>query len=100
LGDIAQQSGDLNAALGYFTQALNIAQKLATNDPTNAEKQRDIAVSAFKLFQLATQAGDDDDASEWLGQCHQILTSMKARGMHLDPPMARLLAQLDDAFKK
>ena len=98
-GDLAVAQGDLAAALRYFQQDLAIAERRAASDPANAAWQRDLAVSHFKLCQFAEKKGDEAVMQASLQDCFTVLDGMKRRGMHLDPPIAQLHAQLAGMFQ-
>ncbi|MBX7209925.1 MAG: TIR domain-containing protein [Verrucomicrobiaceae bacterium] len=98
LGDLAIAQGDLPAGLRWFTDAKAIAQRLAQSDPANAEWQRDLSVSHFKLYQFANKSGDEAMAGRELRACYEVLRGMKQRGLHFDPQLANLFAQLEHAF--
>jgi hypothetical protein len=55
---VAVQAGDLPSARARFEQSLGIRQKLAQENPTSAEAQRDLGVSLSRLGDVAVQAGD------------------------------------------
>ena len=97
-GNLAVARGNLEDASQFFQQALEIRQRLAQADPDNSSWQRDLAVSHFKLFQLAQKAEDQEASGKSLLSCYQILTGMKQRNMHLDPSMAQLHDQLKTQF--
>ena len=63
--------------------------------PTNSAWQRDLSVSHYKLGALALQAGREDEAVAELRRCAEGLRGMVAKGMHLDPQTAQVLAQLE-----
>jgi len=98
IGDVRVSRGDLDGALKAFEESLAGARRLSASDPRNAAWQRDLAVSHFKLYQLSNQAEQSERATEHLRECHRVLQGMRTAGMHLDPPMAGLLAQLDAHF--
>ena len=98
LGDLAVAQGDLPGALRRFTDGLAIRERLAARDPANAEWQRDLAVSHFKLSHFAQKSGDEAMMRAELHACFTVLDSMKRRGLHMDPPIANLHAQLAPMF--
>ena len=63
--------GDLPGALQAYTARKNIADKLAAADPGNAEWQRDLIVSHWKLADLLEQM--PDRAAEAAGHWAQAL---------------------------
>ena len=63
--------GDLPGALQAFTESKNIADKLAAADPGNAEWQRDLIVSHWKLADLLERM--PDRAAEAAGHWSQAL---------------------------
>ena len=80
--------GDLPGALTAYQASLDIRERLAATDPGNAQWQRDLAVSYFKLYQIAQEAAHNDEALQHRLRCREVLRGMKAQRMHLDPPMA------------
>jgi hypothetical protein len=84
--------------LRSFTEAKTITERLAASDPANAAWQRDLAVSHFKLFQLAQKSGDEAMMQAELRACFTVLDGMKRRGLHMDPPAANLHAQFQAVF--
>jgi len=90
--------GDATGALAAYRKSLGIRQRLATQEPTNAVWQRDLAVLYYRLASICCHSGDSEREHEWMHECHQTLSRMRESGMHLDPPIANLLNQLDDTF--
>ena len=95
IGDVRVAQGELPGALAAYQDALRIAERLAAADPHNAQWQRDLAVSFYKLAAFHNEAGQHQNAAARLRQCREVLRGMRDRGMYLDPPVARLLAQLE-----
>ena len=60
--------GDLDGALKAYQDSLAIAEKLAAQDPANAEWQRDLSVSFEKIGDVQSAKGDLDGASRPTGQ--------------------------------
>jgi len=61
LGDLAEAAGDAAAARDWYTQALEIAQRLVQlvqADPGNVEFQRDLAISYERLGDVSRLDGD------------------------------------------
>ena len=56
--------GNLDAALKAYQDSLDIAEKLAAQDPSNSEWQRDLIVSNVKLAEVADQAGNAMEARQ------------------------------------
>ena len=75
--------------------ALSAAERLASADPSNATWQRDLAVSHYKLAGIHRGAGNAAEERAALLRCREVLRGMRAAGMFLDPPIARLLAELE-----
>ena len=50
--------GDQSGALAAYQEGLDIARKLAAEDPGNALAQRDVSVSLNKVGDVKLQAGD------------------------------------------
>ena len=57
LGDLAAASGNSNQAQQHFAAALEIAQRLATSDPGNASRQRDLSIAYDRLGDVAVAQG-------------------------------------------
>ena len=51
-------AGDLKAARGYFEDGLRIRRRLADEDATSAQKQRDLSISFERLGDVSVAAGD------------------------------------------
>src|SRR5205823_4219070 len=58
IGGVQTAQGDLAGALKSFQAALDIAQKLAAADPSNAQWQRDLSISYNKIGGVQTAQGD------------------------------------------
>ena len=98
VGDVLRVPGDAGGALQAYRASLGIRERLAAQDPTNAEWQQDLAVLYCKLASAFREDGDLDAECDSLRQCHEMLTWMRASGMHLDPQMANVMNRLDDFF--
>ncbi|MEZ5328697.1 MAG: hypothetical protein R3F19_26930 [Verrucomicrobiales bacterium] len=90
LGELDVARGYLDSAASLFSQSKDIRERLALADPGNAGWQRDVAVSHFKLFQLAQKRGDEAAQAKARGECLAVLDGMRQRGMHFDPEMAQV----------
>jgi len=86
---------DLSGAEEAYRASLAIRERLAAADPTNTEWQRDLSVSHYRLAHVANAAGRASEEREHLVRCREVLRGMRERGMHLDPPIAQLLEQLE-----
>jgi tetratricopeptide (TPR) repeat protein len=98
VGDVLLEQGNLAGALEAFRRALAIVERLAEADPGNAGWQSDLARSHFSLAGLAHQQGTGPLEVAELRQCLSVLSAMKRRGMHLDPPLQRIYEQLAGIF--
>ena len=98
VGDVLLAQGDAVGALEAYRETLRVHERLAAQDPTNADWQRDLSVSYFRLARVCEVSDDSQGAYEWDRRCHGTLSRMRAARMHLDPPVADLLSQLDDEF--
>ena len=56
------QAGDLAGALAAYQESLDIARKLAAQDPGNAQAQRDVSVSMDSLGDVKLREGDQAGA--------------------------------------
>ena len=57
IGDVQSALGDLTSALSSYKQGLDIRQKLAARDPTNAKWKTDLVISPWKLASTLEQQG-------------------------------------------
>ena len=78
--------------------ALDIRERLAAAEPGNADWQRDLAVSCYKMASFHGDSGNATEARAWFARCRDVLRGMRDRGMHLDPHSARVLEQLERQF--
>lgn len=85
IGDMQAALGDIAAALASYTHGMDIAARLATFGPDYAEWQRDFWVSHAKLAEIAEKQDNPNEAASRWRNVHDILSSMKRRGMHLSP---------------
>ena len=60
------QMGQLGEAKSWFERSLNISEKLAQADATDAQAQRDLSVSLNKLGDVAVQMGQLGEAKSWV----------------------------------
>jgi tetratricopeptide (TPR) repeat protein len=58
LGDLAVEAGDHKDARTRFEEAVVIARKLANDNPTSTEAQRDLSINLGKLGSVAMQTGN------------------------------------------
>jgi tetratricopeptide (TPR) repeat protein len=58
MGDIAQQRGDLGAALATYHEAETVADRVAKSDPGNAGWQRDLSVSYDRVGDVQVAQGN------------------------------------------
>ena len=91
-GNLALAKGDLAGALASYRQSLAIAERLARQDPGNADWQRDLWVSYMKMATVVEQTGSGD-ARDWWRKAHDTLAAMKQRGIML-PTDQQYLDQL------
>jgi hypothetical protein len=82
IGHVLSAQGDLTGALHAYRQSLEILQRLAESDPTNAGRQRDVCISCWRMAEIAERAGTGD-AGEWWCKAHGYLADMKQRGIML-----------------
>ena len=64
LGDLQVPLGDLDGALESYRSGMEIAEALASSDPSNAGWQRDLSVSHNKIGDVQRTQGDLDAALE------------------------------------
>jgi tetratricopeptide (TPR) repeat protein len=79
LGDVNLQAGDQAGALAAHQESLDIARKLAAQDPGNAQAQRDVAVTLDKLGDVKLQAGDRAGALAAYQECVDIVRKLAAQ---------------------
>jgi tetratricopeptide (TPR) repeat protein len=58
LGDVRMPQGDLTGALEAYGKSFAIAEKLAAQDPSNSEWQRDLSVSFERIGDVQSARGD------------------------------------------
>ena len=61
-GNVAQAAGQLDAALASYRKSLEIAQRLAQQDPGNAQWQRDLSFSHNNIGGIQEAKGEADAA--------------------------------------
>lgn len=57
-GDLTREAGDLLAAHAHHQENLDIARRLARDNPASAQAQRDLSISLIKLGDLTREAGN------------------------------------------
>ena len=82
----------------YCVKSLRIRQRLAESDPANAEWQRDLAVSHFKLAHHSRASGDEAGFVAELRDCYLVLDGMRQRDLHFDPALAQVYQHLTGMF--
>jgi len=85
LGNVQLQSGQVTEALRSYEQDLEIRQKLAAADPSDAQAQRDLSVSYNKLGNVQLQSGQVTEALRSYEQFLEISQKLAAA----DPSDAR-----------
>jgi len=80
-------------ALAAYRASLGIRERLAAQDPSNAEWQRDLWVSYWRMASIAEQNGQAD-AMAWWRKAYETLSAMKRRGLFVSPQDAQFFAQL------
>jgi tetratricopeptide (TPR) repeat protein len=76
IGDVLVAQGDLAGALENYRAAMDIAERLADDDPGNAGWQADLAASHGKLGQLLKETGKPDQALEMLEKARAIIAPL------------------------
>ena len=71
--------GELSQALAAFRASIDIARKLAGQDPGNAGCQRDVLVSLYKLAGVAAAAADWPQARHFAGEALALARALVAR---------------------
>jgi len=57
VGDVLEAQGKLAEAQALFGESLAISRRLAEQDPSNADWQRDLAVACLKIARLGSELG-------------------------------------------
>jgi hypothetical protein len=94
LGDVQQAAGDLAGARASYAESLQIARRLAADNPNSALARRDVVVSLVKL------AGLPNSGVRWKDP-YRAMQAMKDDGV-LAPSDEKLLGalkQMADAEK-
>lgn len=78
-GNVAIRQSDLDAALEAYARGLEVAERLAAADPSNALAQRDIIVSLYKLSNLASATGRQRDAERMLKRALDVNSALIQR---------------------
>jgi hypothetical protein len=99
LANARAQAGDMAAALHEQQRSLEIARQIWTQSGESSwEFGRTLAISLLRTGQFAGQAGQEELASQCLGQCFQLLAAFDKASTQLDPAMKNLLSQLRQGF--
>jgi hypothetical protein len=85
IGNTKTAQGDLAGALADYGQSLATAERLAAADPSNADWQRDLAVSHYRLGKIADRQGCEDLLRQHWGEVLTIFAAMQQRGLHVSP---------------
>ncbi len=84
LGDVSVESGELTAARVYFADGLTIRKQLAQADPTNAQMQRDVAVSHANIAGLLEKEHNPAAVDSWRA-CLGVFQKMIDAGLRVSP---------------
>lgn len=98
VGEALTAAGNLAGARESYRASLSIAERLSSSVPGNAEWQRDCVVANFKLAGVVNMAGEKEEEDKHLIECMEGLRGMKAKGMFLDPPLVKLLEDLEKVY--
>jgi hypothetical protein len=93
------RGGNLEAALKAYRDSLAIREKLAAQDPSNAEWQRDLIVSNLKLGEVAEQQGQAPDAMRRYGGALEVAKALQASG-RLAPVNTWILEELEARLER
>ena len=66
--------------MGAFRKCLEIRERLSRGDPSNAQRQRDLMMSLYKLAE-ASEPADAITAVGWWRMAHDQLADMNRRGV-------------------
>jgi hypothetical protein len=72
------------------------AEELVEQEPENPQWQQDSAVSYQRLAKFHEETGNQAEADTCWGRCHDALAALRGAHVALDPPVAELLAELDE----
>ena len=93
LGDLARAQGNLSEAQRLFGESLRIRQRLAESDPANAEWQRDLWVSYWRVARVQEQQSLPEAMSNWR-KAHDTLAALVSAGRFVSTQDQELLSQL------
>ena len=72
VGDVLQSQGKQEGARAAFDEVLTISRRLAEQDPSNADWQRELAVTIHKIARMASSSGSHKRATGLLIEAIQI----------------------------
>jgi tetratricopeptide (TPR) repeat protein len=78
LGDVAVSTRQLDDARAWFSKTLAVAESLATADPSNTNRRRDLSVSYERLGEVAVSTGKLDDARAWFNMALALRRTITA----------------------
>jgi tetratricopeptide (TPR) repeat protein len=78
-GDVLGAQGDLAGALARYDEGLEIDRRLAGDDPSHAERQRDLFVSLANLARTAQAQGESERACRHLQEAVAIMRPLAER---------------------
>lgn len=84
IGDVLLTQGNTGEALEAYRASLVIRERFAEANPVHVGCQRDVAVSCMKIAS-ATERNSNSESRIWWQRAYEILSSLKAGGMHLSP---------------
>ncbi|HYO55582.1 tetratricopeptide repeat protein, partial [Archangium sp.] len=79
LGDVLRAQGNQEEALRSFSQSLEIAQRLAAQEPDNAQWQHDVSMSFVRLGDMLRDQGNLEEALRYFSQSLGIRQRLAAR---------------------
>ena len=95
VGHIYEETGDGARALEYYMKELKIMETLVEREPNRADYQVDLVISYWNIFLICKK----EDELYWLKKVHQILKTMKERGL-VHGQLNQLLGLVEQELKK
>ena len=99
LGNVQLQSGQVTEALRSYEKGLEISQKLAAADPTDAQAQRGLGVSYYNLGEAERAGKRFEKAIGWFEKAAEKVKAMQESGL-LAPQDKDGLKGLEDAISE
>ncbi|HQX50888.1 MAG TPA: hypothetical protein PLR25_13325 [Planctomycetaceae bacterium] len=98
LGELATAQGNLPEAQRLYGESLCIAQRLAESDPGNAEWQRDLWASYWRVANVMEPQQAPDAMAYWR-RAHETLARMVETGLFVSPQDRQFLDRLQQKIE-